>query len=67
MEPFYNTGLRFESDKYIANVKCSIMIIHAENDNIVPYFLGKKVGFCKIFYINFFWNNNFYLVKSEIY
>ncbi|XP_043664887.1 lysophosphatidylserine lipase ABHD12 isoform X1 [Vespula pensylvanica] len=43
VEPFYNNGLRFESDKHIGNVTCPIMILHAEDDNIIPLYLGEKL------------------------
>lgn len=43
VEPFYHNGLRFESDKHIGNVTCPIMILHAEDDNIIPLYLGEKV------------------------
>ncbi|XP_053991385.1 lysophosphatidylserine lipase ABHD12 isoform X1 [Hylaeus volcanicus] len=43
VEPFYNNHLRFESDKHIQNVKCPVMILHAEDDNVVPFSLGEKL------------------------
>lgn len=38
-----NNGFRFESDQFICNVSASIIILHAEDDTVVPYKLGKKV------------------------
>ncbi|XP_076279866.1 lysophosphatidylserine lipase ABHD12 isoform X2 [Lasioglossum baleicum] len=43
VEPFYENHLRFESDKHIKNVQCSVMILHAEDDNVIPFFLGEKL------------------------
>lgn len=44
IDPIYENGLRFESDKNILNVNCSILILHAEDDMIVPLKLGNKVN-----------------------
>ncbi|KAK2580674.1 hypothetical protein KPH14_007776 [Odynerus spinipes] len=43
IEPFYHNNLRFESDKHIKEVACPVMILHAEDDNVVPFFLGEKL------------------------
>lgn len=43
IEPFYHNNLRFESDKHIQDVSCPIMILHAEDDNVIPFFLGEKL------------------------
>ncbi|XP_034173197.1 lysophosphatidylserine lipase ABHD12 isoform X1 [Osmia lignaria lignaria] len=43
VEPFYNNYLRFESDKHIEKIQCPIMILHAEDDGIVPFSLGEKL------------------------
>ncbi|XP_043503490.1 lysophosphatidylserine lipase ABHD12 isoform X1 [Polistes fuscatus] len=43
VEPFYHNGLRFESDKHIENVTCPIVILHAEDDNVIPFYLGEKL------------------------
>ncbi|XP_031832490.1 lysophosphatidylserine lipase ABHD12 isoform X2 [Nomia melanderi] len=43
VEPFYYNNLRFESDEHIKNVQCSIMILHAEDDNVIPFSLGEKL------------------------
>ncbi|XP_078034317.1 lysophosphatidylserine lipase ABHD12 isoform X1 [Augochlora pura] len=43
VEPFYYNNLRFESDKHIKNIQCSIMILHAEDDHVVPFSLGEKL------------------------
>lgn len=36
-------NLRFENDKYVPEINCPILILHAEDDHVVPYRLGKKV------------------------
>uniref|UniRef100_A0A8D8VKW0 Monoacylglycerol lipase ABHD12 n=1 Tax=Cacopsylla melanoneura TaxID=428564 RepID=A0A8D8VKW0_9HEMI len=41
--PMYENGLRFESDKNLANSKTSILILHAKDDKIIPYELGLKL------------------------
>lgn len=43
VKPFCHNGLRFESDKHIANVTCPIVILHAEDDNVIPIYLGEKL------------------------
>lgn len=43
VEPFYDNFLRFESDKHIEKIQCPIMILHAEDDNIIPFALGEKL------------------------
>lgn len=42
--PMYNNELRFESDKHIATFKQPVMILHAEDDLVVPFKLGYKVS-----------------------
>lgn len=43
VEPFYENNLRFESDKHISKIECPIMILHAEDDGVIPFFLAEKV------------------------
>ncbi|KAG6797129.1 monoacylglycerol lipase ABHD12 isoform X1 [Apis mellifera caucasica] len=43
VEPFYDNFLRFESDKHVEKIQCPIMILHAEDDNIIPFALGEKL------------------------
>lgn len=47
MQPLYNNELRFESDKHIGKIQCPVMILHAEDDNVVPFSLGEKVNMIK--------------------
>lgn len=37
----------FKSDEYIRKVNAPILILHAEDDLVVPYKLGYKVRLCK--------------------
>lgn len=43
VDPMYENQLRFESDKHISTFPQPIMILHAEDDMVVPYKLGHKV------------------------
>lgn len=55
VDPLWVNHIRFQSDKHIEKIikKCPVMILHAEDDNVVPFSLGEKV--------------NFYLSKNYIY
>lgn len=39
----YDNGLRFESDVHLSKVSAPIMILHAEDDIVIPIDLGEKV------------------------
>ncbi|XP_067627025.1 lysophosphatidylserine lipase ABHD12 isoform X2 [Eurosta solidaginis] len=41
--PMYTNSLRFESDQHIAEFRQPIMILHAEDDYVVPFELGYKL------------------------
>jgi len=43
VEPFYKNNLRFESDKHIAKINCPMMILHAQDDGVIPIHLANKV------------------------
>jgi len=43
VEPFYKNNLRFESDKHISKIECPIIILHAEDDGVIPFPLAEKV------------------------
>lgn len=51
-----SNNLAFDSDVHIANINCPILILHAQDDKVVPLVLGKKVNLILIFqklnYIN---------------
>ncbi|KAG7174463.1 Lysophosphatidylserine lipase ABHD12-like 1 [Homarus americanus] len=38
-----DTGYAFESDKHIADITCPILILHAQDDYIIPIELGRKL------------------------
>lgn len=40
LKPIYDNGFRFESDHYISDFRAPVMIMHAENDRVVPTELG---------------------------
>ncbi|XP_037949153.1 lysophosphatidylserine lipase ABHD12 isoform X2 [Teleopsis dalmanni] len=41
--PMYSNSLRFESDHHISQFRQPILIIHAEDDYVVPFHLGYKL------------------------
>ncbi|XP_058054657.1 lysophosphatidylserine lipase ABHD12 isoform X1 [Anopheles bellator] len=41
--PMYNNMLRFESDQHIAEFRQPVLILHAEDDLVVPFALGYKL------------------------
>lgn len=43
LDPLEENGFYFDTSKHILNVDCPIMMLHADDDTIVPCFLGKKV------------------------
>jgi fermentation-respiration switch protein FrsA (DUF1100 family) len=34
---------RYESDKYIANVRCPVLVVHGEQDEIIPVEMGRSL------------------------
>ncbi|CAH1099058.1 unnamed protein product [Psylliodes chrysocephalus] len=42
-EPLIENGFTFESDRFICRVDAPILILHAEDDHVVPIKLGKKL------------------------
>uniref|UniRef100_A0A0M3IMF4 Lysophosphatidylserine lipase ABHD12 n=1 Tax=Ascaris lumbricoides TaxID=6252 RepID=A0A0M3IMF4_ASCLU len=43
LHPFENSGLNMSSDLRIARVSCPILILHAEDDHIIPSKLGRRL------------------------
>ncbi|KIH54502.1 hypothetical protein ANCDUO_15350 [Ancylostoma duodenale] len=43
MSPLRRVGLDMKSDERIASVTCPILILHAENDHVVPVILGRRL------------------------
>lgn len=39
----YENGLKFQSDRHLVRVKAPILILHAEDDLVIPINLGRKV------------------------
>lgn len=42
-KPMYANQLRFESDQHIAEFRQPVLILHAEDDHVVPFTLGYKL------------------------
>lgn len=40
LKPIYDNGFRFESDQHISEFRAPVLILHAEDDNVVPFQLG---------------------------
>lgn len=38
-----DTGVAFETDKWLPAVRCPVLILHAEDDNVVPHSLGQAL------------------------
>lgn len=43
VNPMFENRLSFESDKHIVSVRQPVMILHAEDDRVVPFSLGYKL------------------------
>ncbi|XP_045581166.1 lysophosphatidylserine lipase ABHD12 [Procambarus clarkii] len=43
LKPLASSGIDFSSDTHIAHVKAPVLILHAEDDLVVPYTLGQKL------------------------
>ncbi|CAJ0590217.1 unnamed protein product [Cylicocyclus nassatus] len=43
LEPLRRTGLDMISDKRIPNITCPILMLHAENDHVIPVTLARKL------------------------
>lgn len=43
MKPIYENGFRFESDQHISEFRAPVLIMHAENDRVIPYELGYQL------------------------
>ncbi|VEN34722.1 unnamed protein product [Callosobruchus maculatus] len=50
LDPLERNGFRFKTTENILSVDCPIMMMHAEDDNVIPWRLGFKVRLCD------FWN-----------
>lgn len=44
LKPLVDSGIDFRSDDHIANIEAPVLILHAEDDLVVPFALGRKVS-----------------------
>ncbi|CAL8139898.1 unnamed protein product [Orchesella dallaii] len=43
VKPLHRNDIAFESDRHIANIDIPMLIFHAIDDPVIPYFLGRKL------------------------
>jgi hypothetical protein len=43
VDPVGENQLLFETDRHLGIIKSPVLILHAEDDLVVPYLLGKRV------------------------
>uniref|UniRef100_A0ACB8GAS3 Monoacylglycerol lipase abhd12 n=1 Tax=Sphaerodactylus townsendi TaxID=933632 RepID=A0ACB8GAS3_9SAUR len=43
LDPITSSGIKFANDENVKHISCSLLILHAEDDPVVPFHLGKKV------------------------
>ena len=43
LKPLHENGIDFKSDEHIALIDVPVLILHAMDDLVVPFILGKKV------------------------
>ncbi|VEN52873.1 unnamed protein product [Callosobruchus maculatus] len=43
VKPLHDNGFVFDTASYLKNINCSVMILHAEDDSIVPYRFGQEL------------------------
>lgn len=41
--PLYDNGLKFDTDENVSKILAPVAILHAEDDHIVPFYLGERV------------------------
>lgn len=44
VQPLLDSGISFRSDEYLAQCRVPVLILHADNDWIVPAALGRRVN-----------------------
>ncbi|KAF5301889.1 hypothetical protein FQR65_LT08721 [Abscondita terminalis] len=68
VDPFEENGLVFNTADYILNVDCPIMIIHAEDDSVVPIDLGRRLYETAIIFRNISVQGNvtFYSIPESL-
>uniref|UniRef100_A0ABI7VX19 Lysophosphatidylserine lipase ABHD12 n=1 Tax=Felis catus TaxID=9685 RepID=A0ABI7VX19_FELCA len=43
LDPITSSGIKFANDENVKHISCSLLILHAEDDPVVPFQLGRKV------------------------
>lgn len=43
LDPITSSGIKFANDENVKHISCSLLILHAEDDPVVPFHLGKKL------------------------
>ncbi|XP_033873275.3 lysophosphatidylserine lipase ABHD12-like [Acipenser ruthenus] len=43
LDPITASGIRFANDENVKHISCPMLILHAEDDTVVPFHLGKKL------------------------
>ncbi|NWV83588.1 ABD12 lipase, partial [Dasyornis broadbenti] len=43
LDPITTSGIKFANDENVKYISCSLLILHAEDDPVVPFHLGKKL------------------------
>lgn len=43
LKPIYDNNFRFESDQHISEFRTPVMILHSENDRVIPFELGYQL------------------------
>lgn len=44
IDPIRDSGNEFKSDSHMTHIACPILILHAQDDAVVPIELGRKVS-----------------------
>uniref|UniRef100_A0A914C9Q3 Serine aminopeptidase S33 domain-containing protein n=1 Tax=Acrobeloides nanus TaxID=290746 RepID=A0A914C9Q3_9BILA len=43
VNPLMRSGLSMSSDKHIQRITCPILVLHAQDDHVIPYILGRRL------------------------
>ncbi|XP_037061178.1 lysophosphatidylserine lipase ABHD12 isoform X4 [Peromyscus maniculatus bairdii] len=43
LDPITSSGIKFANDENVKHISCPLLILHAEDDPVVPFHLGKKL------------------------
>ncbi|XP_006903251.1 PREDICTED: monoacylglycerol lipase ABHD12-like [Elephantulus edwardii] len=43
LDPITSSGIRFANDENVKHISCALLILHAEDDPVVPFQLGRKL------------------------